>query len=264
MDYKHIHVQSLLKKITFTDKLFGGEYTLDPYQNCEFGCSYCDSSYEKTVFIKTNAVELLKKELQDIVKGRIIIGSVHDPYQPIEERTQLTREILQIINEYNLPVHILTKSPFILRDLDILRSLKDVLVTFTIITTDEHISNIFEKNVPSPEKRFQTIRELKNNNINVGMALIPILPYITEKNVEDLIEKAYNSQVDHIIYKHLELKGDQKDIMLSLLNEVDSNLIKKYEKLYHNRYYPLKEYLDIANNKIESVCKRYSIPTFST
>lgn len=248
----------------FTDRLFGGEYTLDPYQNCEFGCSYCDSSYEKTVFIKTNAVEILKRELKKIKKGRVILGSVHDPYQPIEEKTWLTRELLEVIKEYDMPIHILTKSPLILRDLDILTSLSDVLVTFTIITTDQRLSNIFEKNVPTPLKRFQTIKELKNNTIKAGIALIPILPYITEKNAEDLVEKASLNKVDYIIYKHLELKGYQKGVMLSLLNEVDSNLIIKYKRLYHNRYYPSEEYVHNTNKRIEIICKRYGIQTFGT
>lgn len=263
MEYKDIHVQTLLKKITFNDKLFGGKYTLDPYQNCEFGCSYCDSSYDNTVCIKANAAEILKKELNDIKKDRVILGSVHDPYQPVEERTQLTRKILEIIKEYDIPVHILTKSPLILRDLDILTDLNDVLVTFTIITTNKQISNIFEKNVPSPIKRFQTIRELKNKDVETGMALIPILPYITENNVQELLEKAYHYKVDHIIYKHLELKGYQKEIVLSRLNQINPDLIKKYEILYHNRYYPPEKYLHQINNKIESICKEYGIKTIS-
>ena len=92
MRYQHIHVPRFVKKITFKDVLFNGTYTIDPYQNCEFGCGYCDSSYDETVFIKSNAVERFKEELPMMNKGRIIIGSVHDAYQPIEEKV-LPREL---------------------------------------------------------------------------------------------------------------------------------------------------------------------------
>ena len=81
MDYKLINCDSLLKKITRKDNLFNGKYCIDPYQNCEFGCLYCDSSYDKTIFVKENADDILNNELKKVKKGLIIIGSVHDPYQ---------------------------------------------------------------------------------------------------------------------------------------------------------------------------------------
>ena len=81
----------MLNKITTKDMLFGGNYTLDPYQNCEFSCKYCDSSYDEKIYIKTNAIELLEKELKKIKKGTIIIGSVHDPYQKAEKKSRILK-----------------------------------------------------------------------------------------------------------------------------------------------------------------------------
>lgn len=263
MRYQHIHVPRFVKRITFKDVLFNGTYTIDPYQNCEFGCGYCDSSYDKTVFIKSNAVERFKEELPMMNKGRIIIGSVHDAYQPIEENTHLTRELLQIIREYDYPIHILTKSLLIKRDLDILTKIKDVLVTFTILTTDPTISKIFEKNAPSPSKRFDAIKELKKNGIKTGIALIPIIPYITEMNLDELLEKAYQYKVDHLIFKHLELKGDQKEKMYTLLEKIDPSLIARYELLYKDSYAPNEHYISTIYSEIKKKCQIKGIPSYS-
>ena len=94
MEYKQIHCDSLLKKITKKDTLFNGMYCIDPYQNCEFGCLYCDSSFDKTIYIKSNAAKIIRNQLKNQEKGRIIVGSVHDPYQRIEMDFKLTKKIL--------------------------------------------------------------------------------------------------------------------------------------------------------------------------
>ena len=108
MEYKPITSSTLLNKITSKDHLFHGKYTLDPYQQCEFNCVYYDSASTTTVYLKTNAPQLLEQDLQNNPKGTIIIGSVHDPYQSAEHQYQLTQQLLQIIKAYDVPCHILT------------------------------------------------------------------------------------------------------------------------------------------------------------
>ena len=100
MQYKQIQVDTVINKITNKDKLFKGDYTVDPYQNCEYGCRYCDSSFDKTIYIKNNALEIFEKEITQMQNGTIIIGSVHDPYQKTEEKHKLTRQILKIIKKH--------------------------------------------------------------------------------------------------------------------------------------------------------------------
>ena len=85
MEHKHIIFNSILNKIVREDRLFTGDYTLDPYQNCEFGCKYCDSSNDEIIYVKANAIQILKRELGQVGTNRIIIGSVHDPYQEVEK-----------------------------------------------------------------------------------------------------------------------------------------------------------------------------------
>lgn len=259
MQYKEIFINSLLNKITKKDKLFSGDYTADPYKNCEFGCMYCDSGLDKTIFIKINAREILEKELENKQKGTIIIGSVHDPYQDIEKQTKITRDLLKIIKKYDFSCHVLTKSDLILRDIDILRNINDCTVTISLISLKKDISNIFEEKLPSPNKRLEIINKLNANNIKSGVALIPILPLLIEEEFEKIIKQAKKNNSAYFLHKFLELKGDQKICFLEFLKGYKPNLLKKYSQLYKDSYCPNKEYINKQKNKIVSLCKKYKL-----
>ena len=261
MQYQHIRVSTILKRITFKDTLFKGNYTIDPYQNCSFGCPYCDSSYEQTIFIKTNAVQRLKEELQDISNGRIIIGSVHDPYQPIEQTMQITREILTLLKHHDVPIHILTKSLLVTRDLDILTAMNDVLITISIPLHDPHLASIFEPHVPSPQDRYHLIAQLRSQGITTGIAIIPIIPYLTERHLNDLLIAAKTHHASYVLYKQLELKGDQKHIMFNIINHLDPSLTPAYEALYQESFKPPSAYTMQITNQIQQICKNLQLPT---
>lgn len=256
MIYKEIHSNVIINKIIQKDNIFNGNYTLDPYQNCEFGCNYCDSSHDSTIYIKTNTIKIINKELKKIPYGRIIIGSVHDPYQKAEEKYKLTRDILKTINKHKFSCHILTKSELVLRDVDILKSM-DSIVTISIISLDNTKTRNFEKNVQDTFKRLEIVRELNENKIKAGIAIIPILPFIIDDEIEELIKisKKYNAQ--YILYKHLELKGDQKKIFFEIIKNNYSNLLNDYINLYENSYFPNKKYIKDLSNKIKSYSAKY-------
>ncbi len=228
MDYKIINCDSVVKKITKKDSLFHGNYCADPYQNCEFGCYYCDSSFEKTIYVKANVVDILKKELEHNKKGRIIIGSVHDPYQKTEKKYKLTRTILETLRQFNFPCHILTKSPLVLRDIDLLSQL-ECMITVSISSLDDKVVRIFEPEVPSPNDRLQTVQTLRNQGITAGVALIPILPYIVESEVESIVKAARSIDAQYLLHKHLELKGDQERLFRNLIKAHYPHLLSKYD-----------------------------------
>ena len=260
MQYKQIRSKSLLNKITNKDQLFIGDYTIDPYQNCEFGCLYCDSSFNKTIYIKSNADILLEKQLQNIEKSMIIVGSVHDPYQIAEEKYEITRNILKTIKKHDFSCHILTKSDMILRDIDILSGINDCMVTISITSLDDFIVNIFEKNVPSPRVRLQTVKKLSNHGIKTGIAVIPMLPFIVEnKELENIVKSAYENQAQYVLYKHLELKGDQKNVFIEALKNFYPDLVNKYKKLYKDSYMPNHDYILSLNKNMDKLCKKYNI-----
>lgn len=259
MQYKQINVNSVLNKIAIKDRLFIGDYTVDPYQNCEFGCLYCDSSFDKTIYIKSNSAEILRNQLKNQEKGRIIVGSVHDPYQRIEMDFKLTRKILETIAESGFSCHILTKSDLVLRDLEILSEIDDCIVTMSIASLKDSVSDIFESNVPKPVKRLDVMEKLNNNGIKSGLAVIPIFPFISEVELDEIFRTAKASKADYILYKHLELKGDQKNIFFKLINKYYPDLLKKYEKLYENSYMPNKKYLLMLDAKLSDLYKKYKL-----
>jgi len=259
MKYKHAKYGSLLNKITNKDLLFNGDYTLDPYQNCEFGCKYCDSSLDETIYIKTNAVQLLEEEIETIEKGTIIVGSVHDPYQEIEKESRNTRNLLEIIKEHDFPCHILTKSNLILRDIDILSKISKCLVTVSITTLDETTCNIFEENVPSSKERLRVVEKLSERGIKSGLAIMPILPFIVEGELEDIVKAASMHKADYILHKHLELKGDQKTVFLKTLEKFNPSLINRYEELYKDSYRPNQKYILKIKNTLEKLCAGYNL-----
>lgn len=258
MNYKSISCDSVIKKITKKDSLFHGDYCVDPYQNCEFGCHYCDSSFEKTVFVKTNVVETLKRELEQIDNGRIILGSVHDPYQNAERNYELTKAILQTLREFDFPCHILTKSPLILRDINIISEL-DCMVTLSMSSLDSQVLHIFEPEVPSPTERLNTIQTLHDYGIKSGLALIPLLPYIVEYELEDLVKAAHNANAQYLLHKHLELKGDQERLYRNLIEKHYPHLLPKYDALYENDFKPSKPYIQELNSILTGYCKKYKI-----
>jgi DNA repair photolyase len=241
--------------------LFVGNYTLDPYQNCEFSCRYCDSSLDDTILIKSNSLELLEKEIKNIKKGTIIVGSVTDPYQKLEEKHKITRNILEIIKNNKFSVHILTKSDLVLRDIDILSDIDRCIVTISIISLKKNILNIFEKNVPSSIERMNIIKQLTNSGIKSGLAVLPIMPFIVEDELEEIIKLAKENRAQYLLHKHLELKGDQKTIFLKNLKKLDQNLLNKYNKLYYHSYMPKQEYIIKIKDTITKYCKKWNIST---
>ncbi len=259
MQYKQIKVNTLINKITKKDTLFAGIYTIDPYQNCEYGCLYCDSSIDKTIYIKTNAIELLRKELIHLNQGTIIVGSVHDPYQKVEEQTKITRALLKIIEESNFACHILTKSDLVLRDIEILSKIKKCRVTLSLTSVNNYTSKIFEINVPLPKTRLQTIKRLSEAGIKAGLAQIPILPYVTDEEINEIIKSAKNYKASYFLYKHLELKGDQKLCYFNVLKNYYPTLIEKYQKLYNNSYLPDIRYVFRIKNNINKLCNIYGL-----
>ena len=259
MEYKHARYNSLLNKIINKDKLFTGDYTLDPYQNCEYGCIYCDSTLDETIYIKTNATQLLKKELEKNERGTIIVGSVSDPYQEAEKKYKTTRNLLKIIEQYDFPCHVLTKSNLVLKDIDVLSKIKNCTITISIISLDKSVSDIFEKKVPLPKERLQTVKKLSERGIKTGLAVIPILPFIVEEELENIVKSASKYKAHHVLHRHLELKGDQKNIFTRALEEFYPHLVKKYEKLYGNSYKPDQVYISKINDIVKRYCKNYGI-----
>jgi DNA repair photolyase len=261
MPYKEIQATSVLNKIQRKDTLFNGMYTLDPYQNCSYACSYCDSAIDPTIYIKINAPNLLQKELKQIKKGIVILGSVYDPYQEAEETYHLTHELLSTLKEHDMPCHILTKSPLVLHDSDLLKTMKQPVVTISLTSLNKQITSLFEPIVASPYERLQTIQGLAEQNITAGLAIIPILPYITDCEFEEIIKLAVHHKSAYILHKYLELKGDQKRTYMTIIKQHFAHLENSYLQLYGDEFRPQHSYRKTVDAAIKYFCTKYAIPT---
>lgn len=261
MNRKEIQVDRLLKTITNKDMLFKGDYTLDPYQNCSFGCPYCDSSLEDTIYVKINALEILDDELKTVPPGRIIIGSVHDPYQPVEQEFFLTHRVLQRLLHSEFSVHILTKSPTILNDKALLKQLPDPLVTFTLLSLDEQYCTILEPNAPHPLDRLDAMKTLAEQGITTGIALIPVLPFFSETLLDGIITKAKDYHASYVIYKPLFLQGTQKQVFLKRIKNKYPTVWDKYQTLYSGEPTPPLSVMKPIFDHIQQMCTKLSLPT---
>lgn len=252
--YRWISCRDLIKKIPTNDVIFGGKYIVDLYQKCDFGCVYCDAA-EDVIYIKHNAPDVLAREIKNIEKGTVILGSATDSYQRIEERTELSRNILSILVKENFPVHVLTKSTLVERDIDIIKK-GDVSVTVSISTLDEKISKIIEPFAPPPGRRLDMVKRLKKEDIKVGLALFPFIPFISEIDIEHTIERISGSGANYLIFDVLELKGDVKERFFEALREFDDRICKELEEMYKEIYKPKGYKID---SSIKEICKKYGV-----
>ncbi len=173
------------KSILSRSKVY--EYTLNPYVGCEHGCVYCYARFMKRftghregwggfVDVKINAPELLAAEIRRKKVGRVWMSGVCDPYQPVEETYGLTRRCLEILLGNGWPVTVQTKSPLVLRDLDLLKGSETVEVGFTITTADERIREIFEPGAPAVEERLRALSRLRSEGVETFVMIAPLLP----------------------------------------------------------------------------------------
>lgn len=189
------------KSILSASKIY--KYVINPYVGCQFGCKYCYARYMKKftghtepwgefVDIKVNAAELLQKEIKKKKKDQVWISGVCDPYQPLEAKYKLTRNCLKILAETDWPVVIQTRSKLVLRDVDIIKEIKDCDAGMSVTTSDDNIRKIFEPRATPIMDRINTLKELHDSGIRTYAMIAPILP-----GAENLIEML-NGKVDYI------------------------------------------------------------------
>ena len=255
VEYRWVSCDSIINQIVGEDRLFFGNYTLDPYQKCDIGCIYCDAS-DEVVYIKSNAIEILEREIERIGNGTVIIGSTVDPYQMIEKEQRLTQRVIDILVKQGIKFHILTKSDLVLRDLPLFRKYKNAGITISISTLNKTYAKTLEPNAPSPKKRLETIKKLSENGVNVGVAIMPVLPLITEVEIDEIIRLSKKAGARYLIYEYLELKGDYKEKFLSFVRKFIPQHFELYERLYENNYKPENYNIE---KKIEVYCKKHNM-----
>ncbi len=179
------------KSALVKSRIQGMAYALNPYRGCEHGCLYCYAEFMKKytnhqepwgefVDIKINVVDRLKAQTRKAKPGTVMLGTVTDAYQPIERKLGLTRRCLEALAVSDFPVSIQTKSDVVLRDLDVLRKMKDKEVGITITCPDPEVMRSFEPRAASLQKRLDALDELARNGISTFAFVGPILPFFSD------------------------------------------------------------------------------------
>ncbi len=212
-------------------------YSVNPYRGCEHGCIYCFArpshaylglspglDFETRLFAKTNAVALLRDELAKpgYRCDTISLGINTDAYQPIERKYRLTRQLLEVMRDCRQPVALITKSALIERDIDILQDMtRDNLVHVTIsITTLNHdISRYMEPRTAAPARRMQTVATLARAGIPVGVNAAPVIPFLTDSELETILEVAAANGASHAGYGLLRLPWELKTLFRDWLQQ---------------------------------------------
>jgi DNA repair photolyase len=244
-----IFAKTLLSSAKQPDQWFGIKYTMNLYRGCQHQCIYCDSRSEcyqiadfAEIQVKVNALERLSDEIRrKRVKGTIGTGSMNDPYMPIEEERRLTRGALRIISAAKFPVHIITKSDLVLRDLDILQEIQRVYaaVSFTITSADDTLSKKVEPGAPVSSRRFAALKSLSANSITAGVTMMPILPFIedSDENIRALVQMAAETGAKYIIPSFgLTLRDRQREYFYAKLDRLFPGLREQYQRRYGERY----------------------------
>lgn len=197
--------------------------SINPYRGCEHGCIYCFArpshtylgfsaglDFERRILIKPEAAKLLRAELskKNYRCGVMAMGTNTDPYQPLEKQQQLTRQILTVLAEFKHPVSIVTKSAMVERDIDILAPMAEqglAQVFVSVTTLSNQISRTLEPRAAAPQRRLQTIRRLHEAGIPVGVMVAPIIPVLTDTEMENILTAARDAGAETAGYVLLRL-----------------------------------------------------------
>ncbi|PXX95757.1 radical SAM protein [Marinifilum breve] len=222
-------------------------YALNAYTGCEHACSYCYANFMikytkhvepwgQFVDVKTNAAELLKKEIAKKQKGKVWISGTCDPYQSLEKEYKITRSCLEVLAAEDWPVIIQTRSPLVLRDLDLFHQFSDIEIGLSIPTGHDRVREIFEPSAPPIIDRINVLRELKAAGLRTYAMIAPLLP-----RTENLVE-LLTGAVDYIIVDKLNY-------------HYADHIFKKLNR----EQYLTKEYSRTASNQIKKECERLNM-----
>ena len=247
------------------------------YRGCTHGCIYCDSRSEcyhinhsfEDIEIKENAIELLTDALQrKRNKCMIGTGSMTDPYMPLEEKLGMTQKAIEIVHRYGFGFTVITKSPLILRDLELLQVVNTkakCVVQMTLTTYNDSLCKILEPNVAVTSERFAVLKTLRDAGIPTVVWLTPILPFIndTEENLEGILQYCIEAKVRGIICfgMGLTLRDGNREYFYKNLDAAFPSLKEKYIQRYGTRYSVISPHNTRLMNIFRARCKENGIET---
>ena len=212
-----------VKTALVRSKIAGVDFVVNPYLGCGHGCLYCYASFMARyshhhkrypwgtfVEVKCNIVEVLHSELsRKRRKGTVMMSSVCDPYQPMERKYRLTRQCIEALKEFGWGIDILTRSPLVTRDIDLLSDTSSVAVGITIPTDSDHVRTVLEPNAPSIRNRLTALKQLYDAGIDTWVFIGPLLPMNPR-----ILYESIESYVGHILIDSLNYRDKVRNIFM--------------------------------------------------
>ncbi len=252
------------------------EWSLNPYMGCAHRCTFCyvrgferraerpaDDRYGRSIRVKTNVAEVLRRELSrpSWKREAIAIGAATDPYQPAEGRYRLTRACIEVLEVARTPFSIITRGPLIVRDIDVLQraaGLARVSVSVSVPTLDEALWRVTEPGTAPPRQRLRAVRMLADAGIRVGVALAPILPGLSDspKSLEQVVRAAREAGAGHLWSGMLYLRPGTREHFLETLGRVWPEKRATLEAVYAGRAFVPKSQQRALGEEIRTLRER--------
>jgi DNA repair photolyase len=254
-------------------------WSLNPYMGCAHRCTFCfvraferladrpsDDRYGTSIRVKTNIVEVLRRELarKSWKRETVAFGTATDPYQPAEGRWRLTRGAIVALGEAATPFGLITRGPLIVRDLDVLADTArraDVSVTFSIPTLDRDIWRTTEPGTAPPRQRLRALRAVIDAGVKANVGMAPILPGLSDdpKLMRDVVRAARDAGATSIWANILYLKPGTREHFLDHLARDWPDLLPRYEALYANGAYVAKDVASPVKRRVAALADRFEI-----
>jgi DNA repair photolyase len=276
VEYFTLGTRSLLNRVVSRRSL-PFTWAINPYRGCEFACKYCYARYthefmelrdgvefERKIFVKQQAAALLRSELKTVKRGEeIAIGTATDPYQPAERRFEVTLAILEELAKHSgLEIGIVTKSNLVTRDTEILRRIGEhnrIFVNVTVTTVDADLARKLEPRAPRPDLRLEAVRQLNLAGVDAGVICAPVLPEITDRPREALVQAAGEAGARYIFANPLFLKPCSAAVFLPFLEEHFPDLVQLYRTRYADRAFLPKGYGQRLSQLMAALRRKYGI-----
>src|SRR4051812_30499665 len=274
-EYREEPCRSALNKVSG----MSFKWSLNPYTGCVHQCTFCfvrafekradrpfDDRYGASIRVKTNLVEVLRKELARPRWGheQVVIGTATDPYQPAEGRFRLTRRSIEALGEARNPFSMITRGPMIVRDVDVLTEAArraPVAVTFSVPTLDHDIWRKTEPGTAPPRQRLRALTTLVEAGIEASVGMAPILPGISDRPelLADVVKAARDAGATSIWTNVLYLRPGTREHFLENLARDWPELLPRYERLYEGRTYLPKAQVDPVRREVSDLRQRFEI-----
>jgi DNA repair photolyase len=254
--FYEVRARSILNKVPKASQM-PFRWTINPYRGCTHACRWCFArpthtyldfnareDFEREIVVKVNTPEVARTELMrpSWKREHVALGTNTDPYQWVEKKYELLPGVWEAMRDSGTPCSVLTKSPLLLRDIELFKQIPDFSANLSVPTLDEKAWRATEPHTPHPRKRLEAVAELNRAGIPCGILIAPLQPGINDspEQVEEIIEIATEAGAVSIGGICLHLRGEVKDIWFDWLRSQRPDLLPMYEKLYARGAYAPK------------------------